>query len=419
MTINDRDDTMYIPAWQGLTLRSFLARPSGQVLPFPFGAPHRTSFHTARSAIYHLFKKLVESGRRKVLAPDYHMGNELRALRAAGAQVELYPIGHDGRPDLDEVSRRCSQGADVLFTIHYAGWAQPIAELRKICDQQGLILVEDCALALFSDIREQPLGSFGDYAVFCLYKTLPVLDGGLLVQNRDPFVELLHVPLQPIGRVFELGRAAELWMERRRSQAPHVGAVLSAAKRGIGALLNRLKVERVPVGDVGFNATQASFAMSPWSYHLLARLECAAIRPQRRKNFTMLAELLAASGIAPWLDLKPGVCPLFYPLLVKDKPVAAATLRRRGVIATELWNEGDPLSACHEGAGARFLRRHVLELPIHQDIGEDQIRYLAQQVANLNIALELQSEEPVIRAGAQNASVGRSTNRAVPVAVSS
>jgi len=255
--------------------------------------------------------------------------------------------------------------------------------------------------------------------VFCLYKTLPVLDGGLLVQNRDPFVELLHVPLQPIGRVFELGRAAELWMERRRSQAPHVGAVLSAAKRGIGALLNRLKVERVPVGDVGFNATQASFAMSPWSYHLLARLECAAIRPQRRKNFTMLAELLAASGIAPWLDLKPGVCPLFYPLLVKDKPVAAATLRRRGVISTELWNEGDPLSACHEGAGARFLRRHVLELPIHQDIGEDQIRYIAQQVANLNIALELQSEEPVIRAGAQNASAGRSMNRAVPVAVSS
>jgi hypothetical protein len=48
------------------------------------------------------------------------------------------------------------------------------------------------------------------YAVFCRYKNLPVIDGGLLVQNRDPFVELARLPLQSIGRVFENGQAAEL-----------------------------------------------------------------------------------------------------------------------------------------------------------------------------------------------------------------
>ena len=221
---------MYVPAWQGLTLRTLLAR-QGKVAPFPFDAPHQTAFHTARSAIYHLFRKLVETGRTKVLAPDYHMGNELRAIRAAGAQVELYSIGHDGRPDMEELSRRASRGADVLFTIHYAGWPQPIADLRKICDEQGLVLVEDCALALFSETAGKPLGSFGDYAVFCLYKTLPVIDGGLLVQNREPFVELDRLPLRPIGRAFEMGQAAELWMERFRSRAPHLGARLSTAKR--------------------------------------------------------------------------------------------------------------------------------------------------------------------------------------------
>jgi perosamine synthetase len=419
MTIDDRGDTMYVPAWQGLTLRNFITRPNGQLSPFPFRAPHRTAFHTARSAIYHLFKKLVESGRKHVLAPDYHMGNELRAIRAAGAQVELYAIGHDGKPDLDELSRRCSRGTHVLFTIHYAGWSQPIAELRKICDGQGLVLVEDCALALFSEIGGRPLGSFGDYAVFCLYKTLPVLDGGVLVQNRDPFVELDHLPLRPVGRAFETGQAAELWLERLRSRAPRLGARLSAAKRGMGALLNVLNVERVPVGDVGFDTEHASFAMSTWSKHLLGHLDYASIRPQRRRNFTMLAEQLAASGIAPWLDLEPGVCPLFYPLLVKDKPAAARVLRTRGVMATELWNEGDPLSACHEGAGANFLRRHVLELPIHQDIREDQIRYIARQVTDLNVALEPSSWGLGQQVGHRDADAGRITNRALSVASSS
>jgi hypothetical protein len=79
---------------------------------------------------------------------------------------------------------------------------------------------------------------------------------------------------------------------------------------------------------------------------------------------------------------------LFFPLLVKDKPTASRKLKACGVIATELWNEGDPLSAALEGRGARFLRRHVLELPIHQDVDEAQIRYLARHVADAHIALE-------------------------------
>ena len=409
---------MYVPAWQGLTLRSFIAHPERHVAPFPFRAPHRTAFHTARSAIYHLFNKLVASGRTKVLAPDYHMGNELRAIRAAGAQVELYPIGRDGQPDLDELSRRCVQGTDVLLTIHYAGWPQPVDELRKICDGQGIVLVEDCALALFSELDGHPLGSIGDYAVFCLYKTLPVIDGGLLVQNRDPFVELDHQPLRRIGRAFEVGQAVELWMERLRSRAPRFGAALSATKRGIGALLNVLNVERVPVGNVGFNLDQAGFAMSTWSDYLLGHLEYAAIRPQRRRNFTMLAELLAASGVAPWLDLKPGVCPLFYPLLVREKPTAGRALRTRGVMATELWNEGDPLSASYEGSGAKFLRRHVLELPIHQDVREEQIRYMARQVIDLRIALEPASRGLASKANARDYA-DRTTKKAFSVAASS
>ena len=405
---------MYVPAWQGLALHGFMARPNDNPAPFPFRAPHRTAFHTARSAIYHLFKKLVDSGRRKVLVPDYHMGNEVRAIRAAGAEVELYSIGIDGLPDLDELSRRSSRGADVLFTIHYAGWSQPIERLRTLCDEHGLVLVEDCAVALFSETAGQPLGSFGDYAVFCLYKTLPVIDGGLLVQNRDPFVELDRLPLRPIGRAFEMGQAAELMVERLRSRAPRLGAALSTGKRRIGNLLNALGVERVPVGDVGFNTAHTSFAMSTWSNRLLVRLDYAAIRRQRRGNFTMLAERLAESGIKPWLQLESGVCPLFFPLLVKDKASAARALRSRGVMATELWNEGDSPSAGREGPGAWFLRQHVLELPIHQDIREEQVGYMARQVAGLNVALEPTSQDM----GRQAVYPERATSSALSVASS-
>lgn len=379
---------MYVPAWQGLTLRHFVAAPTDAPAPFPLGHRCGRGFHTARSAIYHLFKQLVASGRRRVLAPDYHMGNELRAIRAAGAEVELYTIDKHGRPDLSALSRQAARGADVLFTIHYAGWSQPVAEMRAVCDRHGLRLVEDCALSLLSEVEGRPLGSFGDYAVFCLYKTLPVLDGGLLVQNRHAFADLDHLPMRAIGRAFEFGQAFELWLERFRSRVPGAGAAAAAGKRRIGALLTAMRVKRVPVGDIGFDPADADIAMSGWSERLLARLDYKAIRLIRRRNFALLADLLAESGIEPWRELEAGTCPLFFPLLVKDKPAAARKLRAAGVIATELWNEGDPLSAQLEGRASKFLRRHVLELPIHQDVDEAQIRFMARQVSEARIALE-------------------------------
>jgi dTDP-4-amino-4,6-dideoxygalactose transaminase len=387
----------YVPAWQGLTLRHFMAASSPTAVPFPFNHRRSRGFHTARSAIYQLFKQLVGSGLTRVLAPDYHMGNELRAMRAAGAEVALYPIGLDGRPDLAVLSRQAACGADVLFTIHYAGWPQPVSELRTLCDRHGLLFVEDCALALLSETDGGPLGSFGDYAVFCLYKTLPVLDGGLLVQHRHAFSELEHLPLRRIGRAFEAGKVLELWLERARSRAPRLGAALAAMKRRIGRLLTALGVKRVPVGDVGFNVGDTDIAMSCWSERLLDRFDYTAIRAQRRRNFTLLAELLAESGIRPWRELEAGVCPLFFPLLVKEKSAASRKLNACGISATELWNEGDPQSAALEGPGASFLRRHVLELPIHQDVDETQIRYLARHVSDAHIALAEASERPSMR----------------------
>jgi hypothetical protein len=41
------------------------------------------------------------------------------------------------------------------------------------------------------------------------------------------------------------------------------------------------------------------------------------------------------------------------------------------------WNEGDPEAARGPFPGASFLRRHVLELPIHQDVAPDHVQYIA------------------------------------------
>ena len=82
--------------------------------------------------------------------------------------------------------------------------------------------------------------------------------------------------------------------------------------------------------------------------------------------------------------LPDGVCPLFFPVLVDDGHETAERLRARGVDALEFWNGSEP--GGHEmGPDAQFLRRHVLELPIHQDLTARHIDHIARQMSGLGL----------------------------------
>ena len=165
---------MYLPAWprpgiEGVVRHDWL--PSSAV--------------SARSTKHNLFSH----GPERHLLPVQGTGEE-RPWRGAGArlphgqrsagdscvraQIVWYPATRRFEIDLDGLRRCCQRArAQVLFVIHYAGWPQPIEALRTFCEEYGLILVEDCAMALLTEREGRPVGS-GDYAIFCLYKTLPL-----------------------------------------------------------------------------------------------------------------------------------------------------------------------------------------------------------------------------------------------------
>src|SRR5215467_3727190 len=203
---------MYVPAFPGLAPADLVRPGAHRAARFPFNAPRQLRFYRARNAIYHLFRALPSKHRRlRVIAPDYYSGNEVLAMSSAGAAIHYARVNRDMRLDPAEVERLCElHDPDVLFVIHYLGWPQPIGELAKICRRRGIALVEDCALSLLSDADGRPLGSFGDYAIFCLYKTVPVPNGALLVAN-GPDLEALHsLTLRPAGSFSVFGRLAEL-----------------------------------------------------------------------------------------------------------------------------------------------------------------------------------------------------------------
>ncbi len=95
----------YIPAWPPLSPLHLLPRRPRRELPFPFSAPLRTYFFRASYAIYHLFSALCREAGGTVLVPDYNSGNEVMAMRAAGATLRYYPIKKNLEADLEALRR--------------------------------------------------------------------------------------------------------------------------------------------------------------------------------------------------------------------------------------------------------------------------------------------------------------------------
>jgi len=313
-------------------------------------------------------------------------------MRAAGAALHYCPVGRDMTLDPGDVERHCrAHNPDLLYVIHYAGWPQPMADLVDLCRRRGMLLVEDCALSLLSDTDGGPLGSFGDWSVFCLYKTLPLPNGALLVQNGPRLEALERLQLREAGSASVLGRTAELLVQRIRGRANSVGAALQVVKRGVGLAAGALSVQRANVGDIGFNLDEVDLAMSPVSQRLLTRFDYADIRRRRVENYRQLALRLAGArsgqAVPVFPTLPDGVCPLFFPVLVRDKHESAERLRARGVDALEFWNDSCEPGGHEMGADAQFLRRHVLELPIHQDLSPRHIDHIARQMLSLRLGV--------------------------------
>ncbi len=377
---------MYISAWPGLNPASLFKRTTEAKIPFPLESSTNSYFYVARNGIYHLMRSFACLGDATVLAPDYHHGNEIYAMKAAGVKLRYYPIKKNLDADLGVIADLCDIQPKplALYVTHFIGWPQPIKQIQALCNERKLILIEDCALSFLSECEGKPLGTFGAYSVFCLYKTLPIPNGGVLVANNACRVG--DLPIRTCSLVSVSGPSIDLLLRWVRSCNDVFGRTLLTAKQAAGRTLSAVKIRRVPVGDTGFDLSTVNVGMSPICHTLLRRFEYEGIKERRRRNFRIVDDRLRGKVVLLDKTLAEGVCPLFFPLLVKDKRAAARALAQRGIETVEFWNQGDPQSY-QPGSGAEFLRRHLLELPIHQDLTPEAMDYAAEEIVKSGIGI--------------------------------
>lgn len=362
MSLRLADD--YLPLYATFGPALWLNAPA-PALPFPFSAPRSRRYYFARNAIWQGMRMLrVEAG-GTVLMPAYHHGVEVAAVRAAGFDVEFYHVDEGMRADVEDLGKRLSPRTRAIYFTQYFGIPQPVDELRSAADAAGIPLIEDCAMAMLGEDRGRPLGSRGDLAIFCLHKTLPVPDGGLLVVNR-PDLPLPDEPLK--SRSFSPSiQLTRMFFNRVAMRQGRRGRGIRRLGYGLGHRgIAVLGLPRVPVGTSDFDPRLVDWGISWMTASILKRLDIPAIASRRRRNFLALAEALAPFASLPILELPDGACPPYFPIRVRDKSRFRAALDAHGIESADFWSVGyEPPGVFAE---VDRLRREVVMVPVHQDL---------------------------------------------------
>jgi perosamine synthetase len=85
----------------------------------------------------------------------------------------------------EDVKRNITSKTKAVMAVHLYGHPCEMDELVKICKENNLFLIEDCAEAIGSKYKNRHVGAFGDIATFSFFgnKTITTGEGGMVVTN--------------------------------------------------------------------------------------------------------------------------------------------------------------------------------------------------------------------------------------------
>ena len=368
---------LFVPSLPTLWPSMLMAKRDVSGFP-PFNAPNVRYFYFARNAVW-LTVKMMNLDRGEVLMPAYHHGVEVEAVTDAGATPVFYRVGSRWDVDLEDVEKKIGPKTKALYLIHYAGFPGPAAEMRAIADRHGLPLIEDCALSLLSADGTVPLGTTGDVGIFCLYKTLPVPNGGALTINGQRQYSLPEPPLPPVTSTFS--HTVSALLQNLELRGGSVGRGLRQVIRAVGhGTVKAASIERVATGTQHFNRDHVDLGMSPLTKRIALSQDLEGIVEKRRRNYFFLLGRLRDISTPLFNQLPPGVSPLFYPLVVQDKAEVMGRLHAQGIDAIDFWRRFHPACDATAFPEVAQLRRSIVEVPCHQDLSPEVMAQVAAAV---------------------------------------
>lgn len=284
-----------------------------------------------------------------VYLPAYLCKEVMRPF-AGRSRIRFYDLERDLSIDPDHLASRLRENCIRLVVfINYFGRLQPHRrELRRLCEDQGALLLEDCAHSLLTEGS----GETGHLTVVSYRKLLPVWDGGALSTRTGVSIGTHRFRKRLVSDALSLLVQAKSRL-RIQSQA--------LSRAGVADLQESL-------GETTVARPRPILPLARRTERQLARLSAGEIVARRRQDFEWWGGIVAGlDGVSPLVStLEPGMCPLGFPVIADDRDRLLQLLRSRGVPATVHWRLSPAVGS--DCRNSHAVSTKCLTLPVFPDL---------------------------------------------------
>jgi dTDP-4-amino-4,6-dideoxygalactose transaminase len=146
------------------------------------GVKHALAMANCTAALHLAYLAAGVGPDDEVIVPAITFVASAAAVRYCGATPVLADVigAHDLSLDPADAESRITQSTKAICVVHYGGYLGQVAELKRLCDEHGLVLIEDSA----HNPTVAPTGLAGCFSFFS-NKVLGCGEGGLIATDDD------------------------------------------------------------------------------------------------------------------------------------------------------------------------------------------------------------------------------------------
>ncbi|WP_232661289.1 DegT/DnrJ/EryC1/StrS family aminotransferase [Pseudonocardia sp. TRM90224] len=215
-----------------------------------YGARHAISCSSGTAALHlSVVAAAPEPGDEIITTPITDFGTVAPILAQNAVPVFADVDAATGALDPDAVAALIGPRTRAIIAVHLFGAPAPVAELRALADERGLVLIEDCAQAWLTRVPDGRLaGTAGSVGTLSLqqWKHITCGDGGLVITDDDRLAKAMRLFAdkgwdRAAGRSHETFglnyRMTELQAAVARAQLAKLPAVVARRRASAEALL--------------------------------------------------------------------------------------------------------------------------------------------------------------------------------------
>ena len=129
----------------------------------------------------------------EVILPSYTCIAVALPVLYEQAKPILVDVSNDYNIAVDDIKKKITNRTKAVIVPHMFGYPADLNEIKELCEEKDIYLVEDCAQAINATYHGKKVGTIGDISIFSFYATklMTTIQGGMVCTNNQDWIQII------------------------------------------------------------------------------------------------------------------------------------------------------------------------------------------------------------------------------------